>query len=61
MPKFKMIVTRDITESTTVEVEAPTEAEAEELAIAKAQERGVEWDIDENFARPYVTDTEELT
>lgn len=49
--KFSVIVTRDCTESTTVEVSAksPSEAEAKALNIASANDgNDVEWTVDDN-------------
>ena len=51
MPKFNVIVTRDITESVCLEIDAIDGADAEAFALAMAQgsipmPEGIEWEID---------------
>lgn len=65
--KYQVIVTRDVTESTVVVVEADSESEAEDEAL-KAITVGdgdTSWEIDDgswDIGSPYVTDvTEEET
>lgn len=59
MPTFRVIVTRDVTESTVVEVEADTEEQAEDAALDKLRDgMDAEWEVDDgswNQASPYVT------
>lgn len=56
---FSVTVTREITESTVVEVAAETPEEAEMLALAKLRNTlDTQWEIDEgswNRDSPYVT------
>jgi hypothetical protein len=62
VPKFRIIVSRDIVESATVEVDAPTLAEAQELAIKKADAlSAADWGVDDfsTPAEPYVGDPED--
>lgn len=48
MPTFRMIITRDVTESTVVEIEAETEEQAEMAAFDKLHaSTDTEWEIDE--------------
>jgi hypothetical protein len=51
--KYKVIVSRTVTQSVTVEVEAKNEREADEKAVEKARaERGtLPWAVDENDYR----------
>lgn len=60
MPTYTVIITRDITESTAVEVEAASAEEAEDAALTKLhQSTNTEWAIDEgswNNGDHYVTD-----
>jgi len=60
MPKYTVVVTRDITESTVIEVEAKHIWLAEDLAlIALGDQTDTKWEIDEgswNQNSPYVTD-----
>lgn len=60
MPKYSIILTRDVTESTTVEVEADTPDQAEALAL-ETDASSVTWAIDDGnvWPDPYVTGTEE--
>ncbi len=59
MPTFRVIITRDVTESTVVEVEAETEEQAETAAFDKLHvSTDTEWEIDEgswNQSDAYVT------
>ena len=49
MPRFKFFVTRNITESATVEVDAPTIEDAHEEGLRKANAFEVEgWETDDN-------------
>jgi hypothetical protein len=65
MPKFRLLVTRDTTQSTVVEVEATDEDEAGFLARqqVRADQSKFDWELDDtpNASKdPYVTDCEEL-
>mgnify|MGYP003424032035 CR=1 FL=1 len=61
MKKFRFILTRDITESAEVVVEAETEEDAGDKAEEMAFMGDLEWSVDDNSPkRPYITDTEEL-
>ncbi len=64
MPKYQIIVTRDITTSTILDVIADSEEEAKEEAIIRAwNENNLEWrpdDTDWTQNEPYVTDAVEL-
>ncbi|MEO5338712.1 MAG: hypothetical protein H7841_17780 [Magnetospirillum sp. WYHS-4] len=59
MPTFRVIITRDVTESTVVEVEAGSEEQAETAALDKLHaSTDAEWEIDEgswNQGSPYIT------
>jgi hypothetical protein len=63
MPKYTVIVTRDITESTVIEVEAENLWLAEDLALIALEEGAdTKWEIDDgswNINSPYVTDVSE--
>ncbi|BAE49969.1 hypothetical protein [Paramagnetospirillum magneticum] len=63
MPHYSVIITRDVTESTTVEVEAETPQQAEVTAFEKLfNSTDAEWEIDEgswNKADAYVTGVDE--
>ena len=63
MPKYKVIVTRDITESTYVTVEAVSREAAEDVALRKLDEQAdTKWELDDgswNINSPYVTDVSE--
>lgn len=63
MSKFKVIITRDITESTVIEVEADSPENAEEAALdTLLQQENTEWEIDDgswNNSETYVTDVSE--
>lgn len=64
MPKYTVILTRGVTESTTVEVEAATPDEAETAAhVALNQAENSEWEIDDgswNNSDVYVTDVSKI-
>jgi len=64
MPRYSVIVTRDVTESTVVEVEAETPEQVEVAALAKLFESAdTEWELDEgswNKGDAYVTGVDEL-
>ncbi|CAA7624175.1 conserved hypothetical protein [Magnetospirillum sp. SS-4] len=59
MPRYSVIITRDVTESTRVEVEAETPQQAETRAFEKLfNSTDTEWELDEgswNKADAYVT------
>lgn len=59
MPTFRVIVTRDVTESTVIEVTAESEEQAETAALDKLHAgTDTEWEIDEgswNRGSPYIT------
>lgn len=61
MTKFTVILTRDITESCVVHVEAKDAEAAEDVALSKLQ--GLDaprWKLDDNWGgAPYVTDVSE--
>ena len=64
MPKYTVIITRDITESTVVEVDAPTMDDAEDAALIKLRKQAdTKWEIDDGSwdsgSSPYVTDVTE--
>ena len=60
MPRYRLILTRDVTESVVVEVEAGSKSLAWDQAHANVPETG--WVVDDgNFLdRPYITDCEEI-
>ena len=64
MPKYAVIITRDITESTVIEVEADNHDAAEEAAHeALNQSSDAQWEIDDgswNKGDHYVTDVSEV-
>lgn len=64
MPRYSVTITRDITESTVVEVEAETKELAETVAIEKLWlNDDAEWILDEgswNDGDPYVTGIEPI-
>ena len=64
MPKYAVIITRDITESTVIEVEAANSDAAEELALTTLERQdATEWQIDDgswNNSETYVTDVSEV-
>lgn len=58
---YEVILTRDMTESIVLEVVAPDAYAAEEVALDKADDPTVKWDLDEgNFFKPYVSSVEEF-
>lgn len=63
MKRYSVIVTRDITESTTVEVEAENGDEAEIAAFETVlNSEDVKWEVDDGScgnSAPYVTNVEE--
>ncbi len=64
MPRYSVIVTRDVTESTVVEVEAESPEQVEAVALAKLFESAdTQWDLDDgswNKGDAYVTGVDEL-
>ena len=59
--EFKIILTRDATESAHVSIEAPTAEEARHLICQKLSEAdfqvSLQWELDEgNGHRPYITE-----
>lgn len=64
MPRYSVIITRDVTESTIVQVEAETPEQAETAAIEKLFEStDTEWELDEgswNKGEAYVTGVDEI-
>lgn len=64
MPRYSVIITRDVTESTVVEVEAETPEQAETAAFEKLHEStDTEWELDEgswNKGDSYATGVDEL-
>jgi hypothetical protein len=65
MPRYSVIITRDVTESTIVQVEAETPAQAETAAFEKMHESAeTEWELDEgswNKGDAYVTGMDETS
>jgi len=65
MPRYSVIITRDVTESTRVEVEAETPEQAETAAIEELFEStDTEWELDEgswNKGEAYVTGVDETS
>ncbi|EME69986.1 hypothetical protein H261_10567 [Paramagnetospirillum caucaseum] len=65
MPRYSVIITRDVTESTRVEVEAETPEQAETRAFEKLfNSADTEWELDEgswNKADAYVTGVDEIS
>lgn len=59
MPTFQVIITRDVTESTVIEVDAETKEQAEEAAFEKLlASEDTEWRLDDgswNNGDAYVT------
>lgn len=59
MPRFTVIITRDVTESTMIEVDADTREQAEEAAFEKLlASENTEWRLDDgswNNGDAYVT------
>ncbi|MBF0327263.1 MAG: hypothetical protein HQL42_19685 [Alphaproteobacteria bacterium] len=64
MPRYSVIITRDVTESTIVQVETKTPEQAETAAIEKLFEStDTEWELDEgswNKADAYVSGVDEI-
>lgn len=64
MPRYSVIITRDLTESTVVEVEAETPEQAETAAIDKMHKSAeTEWELDEgswNKGDAYITGVDEV-
>lgn len=64
MLRYNVIITRDVTESTVVEVEAETPEQAEVTAFTKLfNSADTEWELDEgswNKADAYVTGVDEI-
>ena len=60
MPRYTVIITRDITESTVVTVQADSPDEAGEAAMDKLYEQEwVDWEVDDgswNNSDEYITD-----
>ena len=65
MPRYRVIITRDVTESTIVQVEAETPEQAETAAFEKLFESAdTEWELDEgswNKGDAYATGMDEIT
>ena len=62
MPRYRVVVTRDTTESAVVEVEADTREAADRAAIKQAQDSG-QWEQDDTpnaSKHPYTNDSAEL-
>lgn len=54
MPKFRVLITADVTASCTIEVEAATVSDAIDAACDTARNHSQEWKMDEeNEFRPY--------
>lgn len=52
MPKFRVLITADVTASCTVEVEADDVAGAMDAAIRTARDKPQEWELDDAPAMP---------
>ncbi len=65
LENYSVIITRDVTESTVVEVAATDPEQAEELALEKLSNTiGATWETDDGSwdqSEPYVTDAEEIS
>ena len=63
MPKYKVIITRDLTESTVVTVEAANPDDAHDAALKKLRgQMDTKWEIDDgswNNSDEYITDISE--
>lgn len=63
MPRFTVLITRDVTESTSVTVDAPSEEAAIDAALEKLNaSTDAIWIVDDNswdIGSPYVTDVAE--
>jgi len=58
---YEVILTRDMTESTVLEVVAPDANAAQKVAFDKADDPTVRWHSDDNYLdKPYVTGVEEF-
>ena len=64
MPKYEVIITRDITESTTIVVSMDSREQAEDAALANLSRQDIIiWEVDdgsEDANGPYVTDVWEM-
>lgn len=58
MPRYMVIVTRDLTESAQIEVFADSPEEADEIALViAAEDKRIKWEEDEgNCHEPYIGD-----
>lgn len=58
MPKYRVLVTRDATESIALEINAPDVHDAEQLAVERAREDdSLVWELDDgNIPHPYIGD-----
>jgi nicotinamide mononucleotide (NMN) deamidase PncC len=59
MPKFTVILTRDVTESCVIEVEADSEEVAAEMAHEALSQGEGDWTVDDGScgtSSPYITD-----
>lgn len=57
--KFTVIVTRDVTQSSVVEIEADDQEQAEDMALGLGRDE-YDWELDDiNDPKPYVTSCEE--
>jgi len=55
--KFRVTVTRDVTESATIEVEAISAEVANEEALAIARgDNQPQWELDDGYGEPYLPD-----
>ncbi|OHC75200.1 MAG: hypothetical protein A3G18_09690 [Rhodospirillales bacterium RIFCSPLOWO2_12_FULL_58_28] len=62
MPTFRVIVTRDITESAVVEVKAAAEGQAEAAALDTFFDGSeLKWKKDDGLSDPYVTGIDLIT
>ena len=64
MPRYSVIITRDVTESTIVQVEAETSEQAETAAFDKLHDStDTEWELDEgswNKGDAYISGVDEV-
>jgi hypothetical protein len=60
MPKYQVMVTRDVTETAVFYVEADNEDAADEKALKITKEGEGKFEIDLCNAKPYVTGCEEV-
>ena len=56
MARYKVLVTREASESCEVIVEADSVQAAEELAVEAAENEMQEWTVDDNIHGPYICD-----